>query len=95
MKLRKSYLHGRLENEVEDFIATLENEFDYEVIAVTIQIKESSYDGNEEKIMHVFGADNCILFIVGNGRNERNGGIIQSMDSSNCIVNLYEILFGY
>ena len=54
MKLRKSYLHGRLENEVEDFIATLENEFDYEVNAVSIQIVETSYDGTTEKIMHVF-----------------------------------------
>lgn len=54
MKIRKSFMHGRLENEVEDFIATLENEFDYDIINVSIQFIETKEDGEREKIMHIF-----------------------------------------
>ena len=36
MLLRNSRINGRLENEVDDFVATLENEFGYELHSVVI-----------------------------------------------------------
>lgn len=52
MKIRKSFMHGRLENEVEDFIATLENEFDYDIINVSIQFIETKEDGERKNNAH-------------------------------------------
>ena len=47
MKKLKSYLNGRLENEVDDFIATLENEFGDAITCVhSVKIEYTDFDGN-------------------------------------------------
>lgn len=53
MKMRKSLLHGRLENEVDNFIAALENEHGLDVQSVSISYVEECY-GESEKYVHVF-----------------------------------------
>lgn len=51
MLLRNSRLNGRLENEVDDFVATLMNEFDYAIHSVVI----TYFDSKEyQEVIHSF-----------------------------------------
>ena len=51
MLLRNSRINGRLENEVDDFVATLENEFGYELHSVVI----TYFDAKEyQEVIHSF-----------------------------------------
>lgn len=62
MKLRRSKLHGYLEEEVNDFVSCLEHEHDLSVKRVVVIYTDNDVL-EEEEIMHTFlcsdGSSNC------------------------------------
>lgn len=50
MKLKKSMLNGRLENKVDNFIATLEHECDLDIKSVLVVY----HDESGEEVKHIF-----------------------------------------